>query len=1209
MRVGAPDGSLFASGGPSGSEATSNWIKDGTVFYLQNVSAGLPPTGEHTLASVTARVRNVAADLLAPSGSIEVSPNPLEVSDGSGPGPATLSWRSTNAKELEVRVGRPGGTLFIPAGPSGSEEVPRWVRDGTTFYLQNVSEGLPLTPENTLGSVTVRVRRVGAPPRDDVRPAVADARPAVAEERPAPPEKLEKAAVAAAGARGEPAPRVEQFLHTRAFDVVCFPIIDWDFRFQRPQQTMARFAEAGHRVFYLAQNFRSWGEPFELTEKGENVYEVSLRGPSLNVYTDALDDERALAELFASLDALRRQFSFGATVSFVQLPFWRPLAARARERFNWPFVYDCMDHHAGFETNDQKMLDEEHALISSADLVVVSSLFLEKEVRALGVEPRLVRNACDYEHFEGAGEGRARGPRPVVGYYGAIAEWFDSDLVADLAERRPDWDFLLVGSTFNADIERLSKLPNVSLVGEKPYAEIPDWLGRFDAALIPFKRVPLTEATNPVKAYEMLASGKPVVSVPIPEVSALAPLVRLASTAEEFEREVASALEESDAGLVAERRAFARENTWRKRYEALAPAVVETFPKASVIVVTYNNLALNRVCLESIYARTDWPNFEVIVVDNASADATPEYLREAERAYPNLRVLLNEENLGFSAANNQGLALASGEYLVLLNNDTAVSRGWLTALVRHLATDRRIGLIGPVTNEIGNEAKIPVGYAELSGMPEWAARYAREHDGETFRIPLLAMFCVAMRRDAFERVGTLDERFAVGMFEDDDYTRRMKDEGLEVVCARDSFVHHAGRSSFKLLSDVKYWEIFRRNRTLYEQKWGDMWQPHQDGEADARVPGLRNRLREIVSEAGAGGRGAPFVFLPAAGWKSEPPRRARHLAAELARQGRLVFFNCSGGLVDDFCDFQQAAPNLWLYNGPRGVLEALEEPVLWATAYNAPMADAWERRTIVYDRACDLSALHYNREKLEQNQGRMLREADVVLCASRALLGEAKGARPDALYVPNGVEFERFATPEGRAELDPAFTRMLREGRPVVGYCGAVSARFDAELLSESARLRPDWGFVVIGPRLEGAPPLEELEALPNVLVLGAQKYELIPHYLKGFAAAMIPLKADGVACAASPRQLYEYFAAGRPVVSAPLPECEAFPEVHVARDAREFSLALDLARAEGADEKLRERLRDRGRENSWGARVEALRRGLAGRLISNRASVGVETQ
>ena len=152
----------------------------------------------------------------------------------------------------------------------------------------------------------------------------------------------------------------------------------------------------------------------------------------------------------------------------------------------------------------------------------------------------MLRNVYDYEHFAAAPA--IRHPRPVVGYYGAIADWFDAPLVAALARRCPDLDFVLVGSTYAADVKELSRLPNVRLIGERPYSEIPGWLGMFDVAMIPFRRTPLTEATNPVKAYEIFAAGKPLVSVELPELHEFDSLVRFASDPATFEREIRAAL-------------------------------------------------------------------------------------------------------------------------------------------------------------------------------------------------------------------------------------------------------------------------------------------------------------------------------------------------------------------------------------------------------------------------------------------------------------------------------------------------------------------------------------------------------------------------------------------------------------------------------------------------------------------------------------------
>jgi GT2 family glycosyltransferase/glycosyltransferase involved in cell wall biosynthesis len=629
---------------------------------------------------------------------------------------------------------------------------------------------------------------------------------------------------APAAADGAVAPPAEAEVPPSAagrWDIVCFPIIEWGFRFQRPQQLLSRFAAAGHRVFYISQKFRQVGSLWEAAERAPNVFEVTLFGPGVNVYRSSLAASAADL-LFFSLDALRRDAAINTAAAIIQLPFWSPVALRARQEFSWPLVYDCMDLHTGFSTNAAGMIDHEKELIARADLVAVSSSLLEQHARAASSRVLMVRNACDYEHFASAPE--VRHPRRVVGYYGAIADWFDAPLVCALARRCPDLDFVLVGSTYGADVKELSRLPNVRLIGERPYAEIPGWLGTFDVAIIPFRRTPLTEATNPVKAYEIFAAGKPLVSVELPELREFDSLVRFASDPETFEREIRAALAE-DPSARERRRAFAQRNTWERRHETLAPAIEAAFPRVSVVVVTYGNREMTRACLDSVRDVGAWPNLQVIVVDNASTDGTPDDLRE-RAARGEITAIVNDVNRGFAAANNQGLEVADGRYLVLLNNDTVVTRGWIGALVRHLASKPSLGMVGPSTNAIGNEARVDAGYATLDEMPRWAADFVRRHDGVAFAIPMLAMFCVALPRAVFETVGSLDERFGVGMFEDDDYARRVRAAGFDIVCVRDAFVHHWMKATFSKLPEEEYRALFERNRRLFEEKWGVVWTPH-----------------------------------------------------------------------------------------------------------------------------------------------------------------------------------------------------------------------------------------------------------------------------------------------------------------------------------------------------------------------------------------------
>jgi GT2 family glycosyltransferase len=278
------------------------------------------------------------------------------------------------------------------------------------------------------------------------------------------------------------------------------------------------------------------------------------------------------------------------------------------------------------------------------------------------------------------------------------------------------------------------------------------------------------------------------------------------------------------------------------------PAVAEApEPAASIVVVSFNSLPLTRLCLETVLANSDGP-FELIVVDNASADGSRGYLEGLAGRDARVSLLLNDENAGFPAACNQGLAAARGERLVLLNSDTIVAPGWLTQLGSHL--DRKADLVGPVTNRIGNEAEVPVAYDTYGDFLREAGARARGRRGEAIEISTLTMFCLAMRRSAWEQIGPLDESFGVGTLEDDDYSLRARRAGLRLLCAEDVLVHHFGEGSFgKLFKDGEYSRLLARNRRRFEQKWGEAWHPYgrrQSPEYAELVAGIRGTLRQAL---------------------------------------------------------------------------------------------------------------------------------------------------------------------------------------------------------------------------------------------------------------------------------------------------------------------------------------------------------------------------
>ena len=636
----------------------------------------------------------------------------------------------------------------------------------------------------------------------------------------------DRAAVAARRPAAEELPAVE----SSRYDVIVFPIIEWSFRFQRPQQLSRQFAAHGHRVFFVRPEFLVGAKGAKWREIENRVFELWLPANShLNVYQQTIDPQ-SKESMVEALEGFRALSGDHPTVCLVELPFWSPIAEEARKRWGWRLVYDCMDEHSGFSTNRGVMLRDEEQLLRESDLVVATSRALYDKA-AHSRARLLLPNATDFDHFHramrlvphDAGDGR-----PVIGYYGAISDWFDVDLVERAARAHPDWRFRLVGSTFGSDVSSLARLENVELPGEVSYDVLPSILASFDVALIPFQKTPLTLATNPVKFYEYLSAGKPVVAVSLPELDRYSDYYYAVDRAEDFVSQIERALAEGDLDRQQARIDLARRETWAARYRSLDAAVTRTFGRAAVVVVSYGNIEYLRLCLESIRDRTLYPSYRVVVVDNASPSEVREFLKASEGEDDRLQVILNAENVGFAKANNIGIQAAEEcEYVVLLNDDTTVTGGWLNRLLRHLDQDPGIGLVGPVTNSIGNEAMIEVPYESLEDLEPFAVERARSHLGRSFEIPMLAMYCVAMRRSLLEEVGLLDERFRVGMFEDDDFSRRVHEAGLRTVCAEDVFIHHWGRSSFKRLHEKEYRRLFEENRRRYEEKWGEPWLPHR----------------------------------------------------------------------------------------------------------------------------------------------------------------------------------------------------------------------------------------------------------------------------------------------------------------------------------------------------------------------------------------------
>lgn len=222
--------------------------------------------------------------------------------------------------------------------------------------------------------------------------------------------------------------------------------------------------------------------------------------------------------------------------------------------------------------------------------------------------------------------------------------------------------------------------------------------------------------------------------------------------------------------------------------------------KVSIIIPVYNALSMTKACLHSIYNETRDLKFEVIIVDNASDDGTSKWLMEEKNKYSNLKIFRLDRNIGFGPAVNFGIQRSKGEFVVILNNDTLVSPGWLDNLLAVVKVDPSVGIVSPVTNYVGEGPQIDAQAQNLPPDPVEIAQYAKSIANRTdvcYEPNRLVFFCVLIRRELIDLIGYLDEGYEKGNFEDDDYCLRARMAGYRLAIAKNSFVYHHGSATFK----------------------------------------------------------------------------------------------------------------------------------------------------------------------------------------------------------------------------------------------------------------------------------------------------------------------------------------------------------------------------------------------------------------------------
>lgn len=332
--------------------------------------------------------------------------------------------------------------------------------------------------------------------------------------------------------------------------LVCFSHLRWDFVFQRPQHLMTRFARDGRRVIF-------WEEPVTGAEAVPSLDVRTCEQSGVLVATPVLPDGLPTGEREAALQRLLDNLLAAHPGELIRWYYTPMMLGFSRHLDAACTVYDCMDELANFKFAPPELAGRERELFSIADVVFTGgySLYEAKRDRHPNIHP--FPSSVDRAHFA-----KARGiavephdqaglPRPRFGFYGVVDERMDLDLLAAVADARPDWGLVIVGPVVKIDPADLPRRDNLRYLGGKSYEELPSYLGGWDVALMPFAINESTRFISPTKTPEYLAGGRPVVSTPIVDVCRhYGDLqgVKIAASADDFVSACDAALELSRSG-------------------------------------------------------------------------------------------------------------------------------------------------------------------------------------------------------------------------------------------------------------------------------------------------------------------------------------------------------------------------------------------------------------------------------------------------------------------------------------------------------------------------------------------------------------------------------------------------------------------------------------------------------------------------------------
>ncbi|RYY07427.1 MAG: glycosyltransferase family 1 protein [Sphingobacteriaceae bacterium] len=346
--------------------------------------------------------------------------------------------------------------------------------------------------------------------------------------------------------------------------LLCLSHLRWDFVYQRPQHLLTRFSEI-FSTYFLE-------EPIHDAQEDAYLH-LSKRLPNLWVVVPHIPSGLSKAEEKVVMKQLMDKFMEKENGDDFLFWYYTPMALSFTEQLNPALtVYDCMDELSLFKNAPVELKDLEKKLMAKSDVVFTGGNSLYEAKKHQHANIHSFPSSIEKEHFVKARTNKVQPEdqknisNPKLGFYGVIDERFDIELIREIADARPNWEFMLIGPVLKINRDHLPKNPNIHYLGQKTYDQLPAYLSGWDIALIPFMLNDSTKFISPTKTPEYLAAGKPVVSTAIRDVVnpyGKNKLVHIGATAEDFIEAIEYELDHrNDKQWLAKVDSFLSKNSW-----------------------------------------------------------------------------------------------------------------------------------------------------------------------------------------------------------------------------------------------------------------------------------------------------------------------------------------------------------------------------------------------------------------------------------------------------------------------------------------------------------------------------------------------------------------------------------------------------------------------------------------------------------------------